>query len=138
MVVLERFVGLVYNKTSCRSHVNEARLDLFTRKARDIHVLNIPPTQGCLIEHVRRAAYQAGYSWSQLLVPLPDLPQPNKWGWTETAEGAWKVMWSKLPEASKVCRELISCGCMKGCRTNCKCKKAALPCTALCKCTGSC
>lgn len=136
MAVLERFVVLLYDKTSCRCHVNELRLDLFTRKGRD--VLHIPPTQGCLIEHVRRAAYQAGHCWSQSLVPMVDLPQPEGWGWTGTAGGTWEVLWSKLPEASKVCRELLRCGCTKGCRTNCKCKKAALPCTALCKCAGSC
>ncbi len=38
---------------------------------------------------------------------MPDLPQPEGWGWTGTAEGAWNVLWSKLPEASKVCRELL-------------------------------
>ncbi len=95
MGVLERFVVLLYDKTSCRSHVNEVRVDLFARKGRD--VLHIPPTQGCLIEHVRRAVYQAGYCWSQSLLPMPDLPQLEGWGWTGTAEGAWNVLWSKLP-----------------------------------------
>ena len=50
---------------SCRFHVNEVRMDLLAQKGRD--VLHIPPTQGCLIEHVRRAAYQSGYCWSQSL-----------------------------------------------------------------------
>ncbi len=60
MGVLERFVVLLYDKTSCRSHVNDVRVDLFARKGRD--VLHIPPTQGCLIEHVRRAVGIAGAS----------------------------------------------------------------------------
>ena len=136
VIVLERFVVLLYDKTSCRSHVNEVRVDLFAYKGRD--VLHIPPTQGYLIEHVKRAAYQAGYCWSQSLLPMAVLQQPDEWGWTRTTEGAWEVLWGKLPEASKVCSELIRCGCTKGCRKNCKCKKAALPCTALCKCTDSC
>ena len=59
MIVLERFVVLLYDKTSCRSHVNEVRVDLFAYKGRD--VLHIPPTQGCLIEHVKRAAYCSHY-----------------------------------------------------------------------------
>ena len=136
MGMLARFVVLVYDKTSCQSYVNEVRVNLFARKGRD--VLNIPPTRGCLVEHVRRAAHQAGYCWSQSLLPMPVLAEPEGWGWTRTAEGEWEVFWSKLPEASKVCRELLCCGCTKGCRTNCKCKKAALPCTALCKRAGSC
>ena len=136
MTTLERFVVLLYDKTSSKSHVNEARVDLFAQKGRDVH--HIPPTQGSLLQHTRRAVYQAGYCWSQSLSPMAQLPQPEGWGWIGAAGGTWEVMWSSLPEASKVCRELVRCGCTKGCQTNCKCKKAALTCTALCKCAGSC
>ena len=41
-----------------------------------------------------------------------------------------------LPEASTASRELIHCGCKKGCTGYCKCKKAAFKCTALCQCRG--
>ena len=41
-----------------------------------------------------------------------------------------------LPEASTASRELIHCGCKKGCTGHCKCKNAALKCTALCQCSG--
>ena len=41
-----------------------------------------------------------------------------------------------LPEASTASRELIHCGCRKGCTGCCKCKKAAFKCTALCQCSG--
>ena len=125
MIVLERFVVLLYDKTSCRSHVNEVRVDLFAYKGRD--VLHIPPTQGCLIEHVKRAAYQAGYCWSQSLLPMAVLPQRDEWGWTRTTEGAWEVLWGKLPEASKLCRELPRCGCTKGCRKIVNVKKLHCP-----------
>ena len=136
MEILEKFVVLLYDKTSTKCHVNEARVDLFARKGRDIY--HIPPTQGSLLQHTRRAAYQAGYCWSQPLTPMLQLPPPEGWGWKENAGGTWDVVWSNLPEASKVCQELLRCGCTKGCRTNCKCKKAALSCTSLCKCAGSC
>ncbi len=136
LTTLERFVVLLYDKTSFKSHVNEARVDLFARKGRDVN--HISPTQGSLLQHTRRAVYQAGYCWSQSLIPMVQLPQPEEWGWKVAAGGTWDVMWSNLPEASKVCRELLRCGCTKGCHTNCKCKKAALACTALCKCAGSC
>ena len=36
--------------------------------------------------------------------------------------------------ASAASRELIRCGCKKGCTGHGKCKKAALKCTALCQC----
>ena len=39
-------------------------------------------------------------------------------------------------EASTASRELIHCGCKKGCTGCCRCKKAAFKCTALCQCSG--
>ena len=136
MNTIERFVVLMNDKTSSCSKVNEARIHLFAQKGRDIN--NIPPTQGALLQHVKRAVYQAGYCWSQALVPQPELPQPEGWGWTANEEGKWEVIWSNLPDASKVSKELLKCGCNKGCRGNCKCHKAALTCTIMCKCGGSC
>lgn len=136
MDTLERFTVLIYDKTSTKSHVDDARLELFARKGRDVS--NIPPTKGALLQHVRRAVYQAGLCWSQSLRAEMNLPQPEGWGWTRANNGTWEVVWSTLPEASKVCQELLRCGCLKGCRANCKCTKAFLTCTALCKCGGSC
>ena len=136
MKVLERFVVLLYDKTSSKSCVNESRIDWFAQKGRDIY--HIPATQGNLLQHVMRAVYQAGYCWSQSLNPIMELPLLDEWRWKSSSSGTWEVLWSKLPEASQVCRELICCACTKGCHTNCKCKKAALSCTALCKCAGIC
>ena len=135
MKVLEVF-AVLYAKTSSKSCVNEVWVDLFTQKGRDIY--HIPPTQGSRLQHVKRAVYQAGYCWSQSLNPIMELPLSDEWGWKSSSSGTWKVLWSELPEASQVCRKLICCGCTKVCRTNCKCKKAALSCTALCKCAGTC
>ena len=45
----ERFVTLMYDRTSTCTTVNEARKDLFTMKERIIE--NIPPTYGALLEH---------------------------------------------------------------------------------------
>lgn len=135
MHVIERYVVLLYDRTSPRLKVNEARLDLFARKGRDI--TNIPPTQSALLFHTKRAVYQAGYCWgsSEAMITLP---KPEGWGWKEGIQGKWEPVWTDLPEATKACRELLRCGCVKGCRSSCTCTKAALACTALCKCGGSC
>ena len=79
LTTLERFVILLYDKNSSKFHVNEARVDLFARKGRDVY--HIPPTQGGLLQHVRRAVYQAGYCWSQSLCTMVELSQPDGWGW---------------------------------------------------------
>jgi hypothetical protein len=134
--LLERFVVLLYDRTSNEEKVNEARKKLFSQKGRPMD--GLPPTQAALIEHTKRAAYQAGYVWAQMFLPNPMLPSPAQWGWLKTIEGEWEVKWTTLPEASRACRELLKCGCKKGCKKQCKCVKAALQCTGLCQCAGLC
>jgi len=135
MQVIERFVILLYDRTSTSTEVNQARKRLFAKTS---SVQRIPPTRAALEQHVKRAAFQGGHVWGQALSPDPVLPSPSAWGWTKTDGGLYEPHWTTLPEASKTCYELICCGCKKGCRTNCKCKRAGLQCTALCKCEGEC
>ena len=132
--VLERFVVLLYERTSGLTRVNDARKHVFAQKSRGIE--NIPTTQAALVEHIKRACYQANI-WNQALILTPQLPCPSKWGWKQGSEG-WEPLWTTLPEASVSCAELIRCGCTKGCTGRCKCVKAALKCTALCSCSGNC
>ena len=105
MDTIERFVVLMYVKTNTGSEVHMVRFDLFAKKGR--YVNNIPPTKGALLQHARGAAYQAGHCWSQAIEPQIELPRPAGWGWVGIGGGKWDVVWSNLPEASKVCRELL-------------------------------
>lgn len=134
--ILERYVVLLYDRTSSQTEVNQARKELFTLKGRAID--GLPPTRAALIEHTKRAAYQAGHCWGQMMLANPELPSPEDWGWRRKETGGWEIHWTTLPEAAKACRELLRCGCKKGCRGHCKCVKAALQCTALCQCGGLC
>ena len=74
MQLIERFVVLLYQRTSELDDVNAARKDLFTQ-GRAIDA--IPPTKDALRQHVMRATYQAGYVWGQALFPNPELPSPS-------------------------------------------------------------
>lgn len=136
MKSLERFVILMYDRTSSLNCVNQVRKQLFTQKGRSIE--SIPPTKAALLQHSRRATYQASYCWGQALKAVQDLPCPSNWGWKINELDGWQICWSTLPEASKACRELLRCGCKKGCSGRCKCAKAAPKCTALCFCGGEC
>ena len=133
--LIERFVILMYSRTSPLTLVNQARQIFFAQGNRIIE--NIPPTQSALQQHMKRAAYQAGHVWGQSLVAIQEFPSPEDWGW-QTANDEWTPTWSTLPEASKSCQELIRCACKEACRGLCKCHKASLPCTALCSCAGTC
>jgi hypothetical protein len=73
---------------------------------------NIPPTENALKQHIKRAVYQAGYVWYQSLQKVQSLPCPSEWGW-KSVDGNWTPLWTTIPQASKVCQELIRCGCLK-------------------------
>ena len=133
--VIERFVVLLYDRTSGKQRVNDLRCELFTKRSRTID--NIPPTQAALHEHIKRAVYQGAYVWGRTLLKKPTLPCPSDGGWCQE-DSHWTPHWSSLPQAKDTCYELIKCGCKVGCKGRCKCLKANLVCTALCKCGGNC
>ena len=135
--VIERYVTLLYDPTSMLLTVNECRKSLFATKGRSLDA--IPPTRDALLQHTKRAIFQAS-CWRKCLVAKQNLPDPTEYGWKQEENGQFSIQWITKPEASAICRELISCGCnpAKGCKGRCKCKKASLKCTALCKCEGDC
>ena len=135
IATLERFVVLLYDRTSNKTTVNDARKQLFVKKGRQFDA--IPPTKGALPEHCKRAAYQEGYIWGQALTPSPTLPSPQDWGWT--LEGfLWRPFWTTLSDVLGSCQKLIRCDCNKGCWRRCSCVKVFLRCTALSKCPDEC
>ena len=129
------FVAVLYDRVTVSDSVNKVRKHLFAQKSRDIE--NIPPTSDALEEHVKRAVYQAGYVWRQLLVCWQELPSPASWGWQRKGD-SWTPIWMKLPVVQEACAELVCCHCKISCKGNCKCHKANLPCTSLCGCDGQC
>ena len=132
MPLIERFVVLLYSRTSTALTVNEARQELFSKKSRAIE--NFPPTQAALLQHT---AYHSGHMWASALIAKSQIPSPQEWGWRR--EGSeWKPVWTVLPQAQQSCYELIHCGCKKGCTGQCKCRKATLKCIVLCNCGGHC
>ena len=140
MPILERYVTIMYDRTSACMKVNDARKDQFTRKGRDIEA--IPFTSDALHQHAKRSTYQSGHCWGNSLVPSPLLPCSSEWGWVKVANDMWAPWWMTIPQASQSCQKLLKCGCRseRGCTCvgRCKCVKAELPCTALCNCAGLC
>ena len=135
MRIIERFVILLYDRTSKCTDIDKGRRKLFERKN---NVQLIPPTKSALEEHVKTAVYRDGHMWAQILLPAPELPLPTNWGWSRTGQRQYTPYWTRLPEAAHSCIELVSCKCKKGCVRLCKCKKAVIQCTTLCVCEGSC
>lgn len=129
---LEKYVVMMYDRSSAATDVNEARLDLFARKQRSYDA--IPPTRDALREHSKRAAYQAGIIWGQTTDPNPQISSPAQWGWTARGD-IWQIHWTNLPPVTADCQELTKCACKKGCNQRCKCFRSGLLCTGLCSCS---
>lgn len=86
--ILEKFVVLMYDRSSTAANVDETRLDMFDRKQRLYEA--IPPTKAALLQHTKRAAYQAGCIWAQSTQPQPEAESPADWGWKKVGE-EWQV-----------------------------------------------
>ena len=71
---IERLTVILYDKTSALSLVNEARMKLFCHKSRSMD--RIPPTQNALLQHTRRAVYQAGI-WTSSTQVQQVIPSPQ-------------------------------------------------------------
>ena len=113
LAVMERFVVLLYDRTSSLMKVNEARQEPFCKKSREFD--SIPPTKGALGQHIRRAVLQGAHTWCQTLLCQPALPSPADWGWQRQAR-RWSPYWTTLKQTKDTCYELIHCGCKTPCR----------------------
>ena len=51
---------------------------------------NILPTHAALVEHSKRATFQAAYIWSRALDSQIGQETPAEWGWVKKGDG-WKV-----------------------------------------------
>ena len=104
---LERLTVILYDKTSHLSSVNEARMELFCHKNRAMD--NLPPTKDALLQHTRRAVYQAGV-WTMSTHTHLVVPSPQDFAWTKVSE-SWVPVWMTIPEVSRSCSELVKCSC---------------------------
>ena len=133
--VIQRFVILMYSKTSESKKINHFRMELFFKKSQNLET--IPPTENALLQHTKRAIYQNGV-WGRCLEVVQNRPSPAAHGWKLSSidpDIPWEPLWFTNGEASKECREFVKCGCQgeAGC-VRCKCANGLLSCTMLCNC----
>ena len=108
---MERLTVILYDKTSPLRSINDTRRELFCHKNRAMDKL--PPTNDALLQHVRRAVYQAGIWMTSTQMELV-IPSPHDFAWTKISD-LWVPVWVTIPEASRACRELIKCSCKGDC-----------------------
>ena len=89
--------------------VDEARYVMFcqTSKSNMVH----PPTSDSLLQHTKRANYQA-YVWKKALVATQRLPSPDDHGWKLEDNSLVPHLMTKPPALSSIL-ELTNCKCSK-------------------------
>lgn len=129
---IEKFVCQVYQPKTNITTVQELRWLLFRKKQAQSD--RLPPTRAALHQAILRAHYQM-LVWNNDIIPNPELPSPEGYGWAMEND-QWVPVMTSLQPAPKEVLELVKCACLKDrCSTNrCKCRKAGLRCTDLCSC----
>lgn len=130
--VMESIVCLMYGCPDT-TEVNTARYKLFCSKASTEQ--SLPPTQDALIQHLRRACYQATV-WERALEAKQNAPSPVGHGWS-MVEDNLQFSWMTSPPSPVDVLQTTYCKCQKSqCQGGrCSCVKSKLRCTDLCGCT---
>ena len=131
---IEGFVVLMYSKGCGAAVVNEATLRLFTSRTKSLE--SIPPTQAPLFQLVKRAILQSSFYWHQSLSTQQEIPDFSGWGWQMDNRSTLQPLWNTIDDAPVACTTMLHCGCNMVCTGRCKCNRAGVRCTALCKCEG--
>jgi hypothetical protein len=127
--VASNFVCFLYS-SELGYDIDHVRLQLFSQKTRDVE--RIPPTRDAFDLHLKRSVFQASI-WSTAHMSMMPVHNPIDHGWKEE-DGKLIPIWTSLPLARDVFNLDVKCACKSTCSL-CKCTKANLKCTRLCKCT---
>ena len=127
---IEAFVVALYDNKS-DADINTLRYHLFCQKQARNDAL--PPTKDSLIQHSKRANFQA-HLWKNALKPLLGDCSPVGNGWVEE-NGTLNPLFMTAEAAPSALLALTRCGCATNCTRNCKCRKQNLACTEACNCS---
>jgi len=67
---------------------------------RKTKIYQLPHTEAALLQHIKRAAYQAGHCWAQMMIVAPELPSPGDWSWKRKDKGGWEAFWTAVPQVT--------------------------------------
>ena len=127
---VDEFVCRLYwNEQVPDNDVDFVRMCLFSQKTRDVE--RIPPTSDALEQHLKRSIFQASI-WASAHMPVMPAHNPVDFEWKVEDEKLLPI-WTTQALARDVFHLDVKCGCTKTC-SRCKCMKAKLKCTRLCKC----
>ena len=118
---MERYFCILYG-TDCRSNstLKHLRWTLFAQKGKEGQQL--PPTTGALVPHTCRAHYRyMALMWKSSMLPLPQIPPPTDYYWTQEEDSLKPVCCMYAPAPEDLLK-LHKCNCKTGCqRKSCTC-----------------
>ena len=131
---IEEFIRLLYGVSE--KSLGGERLHKF-KKSTDDDLRKLPPSRGALLQHTKRACFQAGYIWQECQADLC-LPDPKLWGWVSDEEKGLTPRW--LTDESAACLDtfVTTCTCKTGKCEHCKCATAGISCIVMCGCNRVC
>ena len=130
----EKYICSIY---ICKTdNINEGRFQIFCSSAPEER--SLPPTKDCLLQHLRRAKYQARI-WKLATTAIMNCPSPVGHGW-QMVDGKLQVLWMEGDVASPDILKLSYCRCKKTlCGSGrCSCVTAGLRCSDICQCSEGC
>ena len=135
--VLEKFLIETYYPKSNVTSLNVEREQHYLRLA-DMNIRNLPVSKKGLEEHVKRACYQAGWFWQEV-VDNSVIQNPADWGWF-WKEGQFLPRWQTSDdEIIDVYTAINVCSnCKKAKCERCKCKVSGMKCLPFCGCQRKC
>ena len=130
---LEKFICKLYAPSLAVKSLYQLRWKLFSSRQAEGETL--PPTQESLKQAIYRAHFQA-LIWQNDIVPNPDIPSPENYGW-KIEDGIYVPVSCDLPAAPDAVVQLVKCSCRKSmCSSSCSCRRNNLSCTEMCQCEG--
>lgn len=106
--------------------INELRYIMFTKsvvKNKAVNLATLPPTSDAAKQHFFRVYYQI-QQW------LSSKISPEFWGW-QKQEISMPIKMTQEAAPLEILN-MIFCNCKTGCKKNCGCRKAGLPCSPAC------
>ena len=125
----EKFFIILYGGRGFND-IDKLRAHLFDKA---VSLENLPPTKDALLQHIKRAHYQAAV-WRQAYLSECDIPEPENMIWCSKDDEIKPILMTLKPVPFS-CIQLASCTCKTNCNSKkCSCKKSDLPCTSACAC----
>ena len=133
--MIEKFIGFVYYGRNIESIDLERLLDFEHSTHSNLKL--IPPSRSGLLEHVKRAAFYAGWLNYQCIENV-QLPSPTDWGWTLVENGLYQPTWNASNHTATAELVTSTCSCTTEKCLRCKCATSSLPCLTFCNCKRKC